>query len=288
MKTLGLIWIILITFFGLGRTDSGYVTTILPFKMILQDVIGRQDTVFTILPPGASPHTYEIKPSEISRIEKSRALFYGAENLDGWVRNVAHSHPVKLLEMLPSDRVLSIDKINPDGDRQPVGPDPHFWSDPLAVKALLPALVDTLCRLQPEGCTVFRKNAEIFSAHLDTLHRRIQQQLFSLGNPKVLLSHPFFQYYLKRFGFEIMGIIETIPGTEPTPKDLRNLIELAKRHQAQAILVHAQHSPRAAELIAEAAALKLIRLDPIGGIPGRETYEKWLQYNTRLLVEGLK
>ena len=103
-----------------------------------------------------------------------------------------------------------------------------------------------------------------------------------------MLSHPFFQYFLNRFDIHLAGIIEVIPGKEPSPRELMKIIKKVKRENVKAIFTHPQLPDRAAESVAEAAGIKVYELDPIGGVTGRVTYNELLLYNTRILFEALK
>lgn len=266
--------------------QSRFVTTIYPFKVIIQEIVGKTEGVEEILPPGASPHTYELRPSELKEIEKATAFFYGSANLDGWAAEINTTHRIELLNILPKKNQLALKNFS--GSKEVKGVDPHFWTDPLTVKALLPALVDTLCRIDTTNSAVYRQNSLQFSMQLDNLTQLIKKSLAGIPNKGVLLAHPFFQYYLKRFGFDLIGTIETIPGSEPTPRELKEIIDLANQQQLKLILTQPQISDRPAQLIAEATGAKIVQLDPIGGVPGRETYDELLLYNTTTLLESMQ
>jgi len=266
--------------------QSRFVTTIYPFKVIIQEIVGKTEGVEEILPPGASPHTYELRPSELKEIEKATAFFYGSANLDGWAAEINTTHRIELLNILPKKNQLALKNFS--GSKEIKGVDPHFWTDPLTVKAMLPALVDTLCRIDTTNSAVYRQNSLQFSMQLDNLTQLIKESLAGIPNKGVLLAHPFFQYYLKRFGFDLIGTIETIPGSEPTPRELKQIIDLAKQQQLKLILTQPQISDRPAQLIAEATGAKIVQLDPIGGVPGRETYDELLLYNTTMLLESMQ
>jgi len=263
-----------------------YVTTLYPFKMIIERIVGERGEVDEILPPGASPHTYELKPSEIKKAEKATALFYGADNLDGWVLKLDHPESISLFGLLPAQNQLAIKNYAGRSADEVIGSDPHFWTDPLAVKVMLPALVDTLCALDPEGWDTYRKNSLSFSNKLDSLEIKIHNAFSQIRNKSVILAHPFFQYFLKRFGFRVEGIIETIPGKESTPRELKEIIDRANEHNVKVILTHPQSSDRPARLVAEATKAKVVELDPIGGVAGREAYDELLLYNTQILLKA--
>jgi zinc transport system substrate-binding protein len=272
-----------------AESRARIVTTIHPFKEILQKVAGDRMEVIQLLPSGASPHTYELRPSEIMKIEQARAVFYGAANLDGWVTKMQQAHLISLVDMIPDSLVLHISTsfhFHSEDDRSSV--DPHFWTDPLVVKAILPAICDTLSVLDPGGKNIYLQNMKAFQIELDKLKQEIALKVQSLKGTSVFLSLPFFQYYLKRFGFKIAGIIEINPGTEPTPRELKFFIDLSQKENVRAVLAQVQLSDRPAKLLAEAAHIVLINLDPLGGFPGRKTYSELLLYDTHLLVKDLE
>ena len=117
---------------------------------------------------------------------------------------------------------------------------------------------------------------------------RVQEKLDIIDNKTVLLSHPFFQYYLKRFNFDLVGIIEVSSGTEPTPKELKEIIDLVKERKVKAIFRHSQHSDRASQIISESTGIKIVALDPLGGVIDRKTYDEILLYNTNVIIEALR
>lgn len=282
-----LFYILLLTTVSLGAQVE-YVTTIHPFKAIIDQIDGHRGNVYELLPPGASPHTYELKPSDIRTVQKATAIFFGADNLDGWVTKLENVKRISLFEMVPQQNRQMVKYFAGKRKGEVMGDDPHFWTDPLAVKALLPTLTDKLCNLDPAGCEIYRKNSPKFENQLDSLYQVIQNKFLRVDRKEVMLAHPFFQYFLKRFNFKLIGIIETIPGSEPTPRELKEIIDEAKRQNLKLILTHPQISDRPTELIAEATGAKICELDPIGGVAGRETYAELLLYNTQILLEALQ
>lgn len=261
-----------------------YVTTIHPFKEILQRVVGERGKVICLLSPGSSPHTFNISPSEVKVIESADALFYGAKNLDEWAIGYSNPNKIELLSLLPVDSLLNIFTIRNEN----VGTDPHFWTDPLLVKIMLPQLVTKLCSIDPDGCKIYETNAEEFAEELKTIYRQINKNLEEVNKRTVILSHPFFQYFLMRYNFELAGTIEPIPGKEPTPKELKELIDIALKNNVEAIFTHIQLHDNAARLLSESTGIEVYTLDPIGGIEESESYKDMLMYNTEIILKAMK
>jgi zinc transport system substrate-binding protein len=258
-------------------------------------VVGDRGGVKAILPPGSSPHTYQLKPSDMRRIESATALFLGGRGLDEWALKFKTSQHIELIELLPKNELLYFEAEEKHeheeghGDHHHSdGVDPHFWTDPVVVKFLIPNLVEALCKIDPEGSKIYRENAQKYILQLDNLYSLIKQRLLPVRKKKVMLSHPFFGYYFKRFGIKLVGLTEKSPGKEPTPKELKTLIETVNEENVKAIFCHIQLPDRSAKLVGEAAKVKVFELDPIGGVNGRKTYKEMLLYNTEILLKALK
>jgi zinc transport system substrate-binding protein len=288
-------------FSNIAWTQVRYVTTIHPFKAILKEVVADRAEVNGILPPGASPHTFELRPSDVRAIESAKALFYGSENLDAWALKFPNSNQIELINLVDPNALIYFqaehaehqsdvhrDRDQEVGHHHSSGVDPHFWTDPLTVKSMLPVLVEKLCALDPAGCEKFKNNSDRFSSQLDSLHVKLKAMLAPIQGSNVMISHPFFQYFFRRYDLNLVGIVEAIPGKEPTPKQLKAYIEQVKQNKVKAIFDHIQLPDRAAKLVAEASGLKICHLDPLGGVAARQNYDELLLYNAKLILEALR
>lgn len=263
-----------------------YVTTIPPFEDILGPVVGDRGRISVLLARGGSPHTYEPRPSDLRWSESSTALVYGAHHLDAWAAGLPAPAHVALLDLVPATYRLPMDAAPQEGE--PVGSiDPHFWTNPLAVRAMLPALADTLCHFDAAGCSVYRANADAFDTDLVALDAQLREVLAPVRDVPVLLAQPFFRYFLERYGPRLVGIVEPHPAKEPTPRAIQAMIERVRQRNVKAILAQTQLSPRAARAVAEATGVPVIELDPIGGATHR-TYAELLLYNARVLRDSLQ
>jgi zinc transport system substrate-binding protein len=287
--------------FSYSYSQTKYVTTIHPFQEILKNIIGDRGEVYQILPPSASPHTYELRPSDVRLVESSKALFYGSENLDAWALKFQNVNRIELIKLIVKDSLIYFQEYTQDqkpgvyqkgkeslGHDHSVGIDPHFWTDPLTVQSMLPSLVEKLCALDPDGCETFMQNSKQFSRQLNNLDAKLREMLAPIYGSKVMISHPFFQYFFKRYGIKLIGVIEKNPGREPTPKDIKSLIDQVKHENVKAIFDHTQLPDRAAKILAESTGIKCYHLDPVGGVPGRQSYEELLLYNAKIILEALR
>jgi zinc transport system substrate-binding protein len=290
-----ILFLIILLLFNFAQSQTRYITTIHPFQEIIKGIIHNHAQITTMIPPGASPHNYEIRPSDMKVIESAAALLLGGPGLDTWARKFNNTKSIELLDLVPEEFLLHFDAdlsqqndIKTHHENHSTGIDPHFWTDPLAIKAMLPFLTDTLCAIDEQNCAHYKGNALRFAYYLDSLYLAMEKSLRDVKGRSVLLSHPFFRYYLHRFDIKIIGIIEDTPGTEPTPRELSDIIMRIKKENVRAILTHPQLSDLPAKLVSESTGIKVVELDHLGGRPGRLTYEEIMSYNTQILLEALR
>ena len=94
MKRIGYFAVIFICLFGAGMpTLAGAAPTvfvsILPQKFFVQQISGDLINVEVMVPPGASPHTYEPKPSQMRKLAESRAYFtIGVALEEAWLDRI--------------------------------------------------------------------------------------------------------------------------------------------------------------------------------------------------------
>jgi ABC-type Zn uptake system ZnuABC Zn-binding protein ZnuA len=166
--------------------------------------------------------------------------------------------------------------------------DPHFWTDPLAVRSMLPELARTLGELDPAGAEHYRSQADLFARELDKLHEEMTVRLKPVEGQPTLLFHPSFLYLIRRYRLQFAGVIEAFPGKSPTPRYLAEIIETIESSGARAIFTEPQLARQPARVVAESADVALFELDPIGGQEGRMTYRELMLHNADVLREALQ
>jgi zinc transport system substrate-binding protein len=273
-----------------------YVATIKPLALILSELVAGRAEVRTLLSPAASPHTYEPRPSDARAVAGALAFFQVGVGLDDWATSMQSKELVAVMEMLP---VANQMMMEPGGctdhghdhaghDHGALVVDPHFWTDPLATAAVVPALVAKLATLDPAGAAVYQANGAAFVERLKALDAALRDELASIKGAPVVLFHPSFLYMLSRYELRYVGVIEASPGKEATPRYLAALGESLRREGVRAIFTEPQLNPRPAEALAREAGVRLAILDPNGSVAGSDTYASFLLTNARALRLALQ
>lgn len=300
-----------------ARTDSAaearpsFAATIHPLYAIVAEVAGDRADVHRIAPPGASPHTFELRPGDAQRTSDAAVLFYVHDHLDGWAAKAPSSNRVAAFDLLgeefhrrfapveagaccleharmkAAEREAAASGHEGHGHEVHVveagGLDPHFWMDPLAAAAFARSAAETMAGADPDGAADYRRNAEAFSARMDDLVVEATDAAAPARDGVIVVAHPAFGYLFDRLGLETGAVVEITPGTEPGAQEIANIVELVRASDSVAVFLEPQLSNAPARVIAREVGVPVFELDPIGGVEGRQTYRDVVMYNARNL-----
>lgn len=268
--------------------SAPFVVTIPPLKLILQEIVGDETQVVCILPPGSSPHSFELRPSVARQLAEARAVFFVDGSIDGWAAQSASGKLHAVFPMVPEAYQLAYDigsGHDHDSDASPLNA--HFWSDPVAVRAIIPDLVTALSKLEPARAAQFQANGAAFMKTLADLHDEIGAGKPDSDAYSLAAFHPSWQYFCHRYGIRVTAYIEPFPGKEPTPRALQALQMALGESPHRIILSEVQLSAKPAEVLAESLGASVTKIDPLGGEGERATYSGLLRYNAALLWDAL-
>lgn len=228
------------------------VVTVEPHRYFVEQLSGGAVDVIALLPPGASPTSFQ------PGIETLRAL----EDASLLVR-VGHPHfPFErawldgLLRERPDLRVVDAHS----GAARDDSHDPHAWLSPTAAAALVDALAPELARLVGDEPGV-RARASRLRAEIDALDRELRGTLAPVRGGRFLVLHPAWGHFARHYGLEQVAIEHE--GKAPGPRELSLLVRSAARDGLRSVIVVPQIDPGRAHSIARAIDGRVVELDPL-------------------------
>lgn len=229
-------------------------TSLRVFELIINEIIGENGHVTALVRDNQSPHAFHPRPSDVVKMNRSSTIVLGAPELDGWVSELIDQDPIYLAEHLDAG-----DWIYESGVRNP-----HFWTDPLIVKKLALPLAKEFCQIERRQCDEFEQNAEHFIKELEALDEKLHGIMAQFIGARVYTTQPFFDYFLRQYGLESVGSLESIPGNEPPPSRIIRMLKNEKLSPSAGIIAQARLPDVAARLFQSESDLPIIFLDPIG------------------------
>jgi zinc transport system substrate-binding protein len=257
--------------------------SITPLADFAQQVGGDHVQVFTLVSPGASPHTYELTPSQVQQVACARLLVLNGVGLEHWADN--------LIESADNPSLLVVDtstgiEILEDADGS--GGNPHIWLDPQNAIMQVMHIRDALVQVDEAYAAEYQANAQNYIAELQELDHSIESEVATWLSRQFIAFHPAWLYFARRYGLEQAAVIERFPGVEPSPAEVIQIIETARRIGARAIFAEPQFSPKAAQTIAEESDAQVIFLDPLGSDLENTNYLDLMRANVARMAEALR
>jgi zinc transport system substrate-binding protein len=292
------------------------IASIFPITDIVQQVGGERWEVWTLIPAGASAHTYEPTPEQVRQLAQARVFFQIGLGLEFWLEKLVRA--TKNAELVRVDLSQAIETLpapspelpspsrkgtghgqgrlhrtaakgKPDHIHPHEGADVHFWLDPVRMQQVVTHVKQVFATLDPEHAQLYAERAQGVHMELEKLHAEILQRTQGLQNRRFIALHAAWTYFAPRYDLGQAAVIEPFPGREPSPRYLADLAQLMRREKVEAIVIEPQLTATAAQALARETGARVGILDPYGGrgISGRESYLDLMRYNVAALVKLL-
>lgn len=281
---LGGLFAILIKPTNLLSKKDKVAVTIYPTFDIVRNVAGDEIDVVLILPPGASPHTFDPSPQEIKSLLGSKAVFAIGFGLDGWVSKLSESAGVKNVITLEKN----IDLLGFEEDPTDISINPHYWLSVKNAEQIAVQVRDELVIMFPEKEISINENYKKYRSELKILDGEIESRLSELEESDIATFHNAWGYFARDYDVNVVATFEEFPGEEPTAEFLKEFQEKVRSENVNVIFAEPQFSTRPIEPIVNDLGIEISVLDPLGGVEGRETYIQMMRYNLNQIVEALK
>jgi zinc transport system substrate-binding protein len=292
------------------------IASIFPVADLVQQIGAERWETLTLLPAGASAHTYEPTPEQVRQLAQAGIFFQIGLKLEFWLEKLvrASKNPA-LVNVVLSEGIETIATPSPELPEPPQkgghgghasrrlqssgehqhghaheGPDAHYWLDPIRMLQVVSRIEQEFTNLDPEYATLYAERAQRVRTDLEQLHAAIIQRTEGLPNRRFIALHAAWTYFARRYNLVQAAVVEPFPGREPSPRYLAGLAQLMRREQIQAVVIEPQLSTNAAQALARETGARVGLMDPYGGpgVPGRESYLDLMRYNVASLVKLLE
>lgn len=254
---------------------------------ITRNIAGDRQTVVTLLPFGADPHSYQPTPQDVTNITQSKVLIINGADYEHFLEPI--------LENAGGERevVEASAGITPREEAGSV--DPHIWLDPNNVIVYVENIREALTHFDPAGAAVYQANAEAYVTELKSLDAWIVEQVNQIPAEKRLLvtNHEAFGYFAARYGFTIAGtVIESFSSdASPSAQQMAALIDQIKASGAPAIFLDTADNTTFAQQIADETGVRVVtdlHLESLTDGPPAATYIDMMKNNVTQIVNALK
>jgi manganese/zinc/iron transport system substrate-binding protein len=211
----------------------------------VRTVAGERADVVGLINSGVDPHLYKATRSDIKKIMDADAVFYNGLLLEGkltdtLIRAASSGKPVHAVTELVDESSL----LEPEGFNGHF--DPHLWMDPRAWAGTVGVVRDRLTELDPGGGEIFSANAAAYEGEIAALDAYAETVLRTVPASKRVLvtAHDAFNYFGRRYGFEVVGIQGISTESEAGVRDIERLVDLLVDREIGAVFIESTVSDR--------------------------------------------
>ena len=237
--------------------------TLEPLRYFTEAIAGDNYEVVSMVPKGSSPESYDPTPQQLVNLSKSQAYlrigYIGFEQV--WMKKLEANCPNMKVYNTSKGIDLIRDKGLWHGDHfHEGGVEPHVWNSTQNALIIADNIYQALCELDST-------HQEDYQKRLDVLKQTIRQTdanvrtLLENADSTFLIYHPALSYFARDYGLKQVSIEEG--GKEPSPAQLKTLIETCRNENVHTIFVQQEFDQRNAQLIANELGVNIVSINPL-------------------------
>lgn len=232
-----------------------------PLKYLVEHLAGDHVRVEIMLPPGASPATYEPTPRQMAAL--NGAVLYlqiGLPFEDPILSRISALVPG--LEVVDCRQGVTLVPMESGDDGHGHGPlDPHIWLDPMRMRTVALTTAEALGKRVPATAADLESLLSGLLEAIDVTDRRVAARLAPFKGRDLLVFHPAYGYFARRYGL-VQDAVEA-GGKAPSARQLAVIVKGLGDRPTPAIFVQPQFSQTAAHRVADALGCQVVVLDPL-------------------------
>jgi zinc transport system substrate-binding protein len=280
MRGIGFLWAIFCAvvagiFSGCGAgAPSQPVPTvavsILPLKYLTDSIGGGDFQTVVVVPPGASPETFEPTLSSMKEVSRAKAYFQVGlldfeRPFEAAVRN--NGSEIRFVDLSQGLALIADEDLSGQThDSEAIsghlhGTDPHVWLSPARFRQLAENVARTLTEINPDSAEKYAVNLRRLTSIVDSVDRYILSFFNELKGRSFLIYHPFLTYYAADYSLRQIPIEQE--GKEPSVAYLKTTISRIGEERLNTVFYQQEQHRRVVESLIEQAGLQAVALDPL-------------------------
>lgn len=252
----------------------GVIVSIFPQKQFVERIGGDKVDVTVMVPPGASPHTYEPTPSQMKAVGEANLyakVGSGVEFENAWMDKIQAANDkmilvdcskgIQLIEMVEHHHEEEHEHEEAEGEHEHGGLDPHIWTSVKNAKVMVENIHTGLVQVDPENSQYYLENKNAYLKELDNLDRQFEESFSGLESEKFMVFHPAWGYLAKDYGLTQVPIEQE--GKMPSAQELAHLIDEAREENIKVVFASPQFNKDEADYIAIEIGGTVVMINPL-------------------------
>ncbi|SEM64523.1 zinc transport system substrate-binding protein [Pseudomonas sp. ok272] len=275
------LFVILVTFtaslfvIGTAQAEVKVLTSIKPLQLIVaavQDGVGVPEV---LLPPGASPHNYALRPSDVRKVQAVDLLYWIGPDMEGFLPRVLKGRtlPTVAVQDLPGLKLRHFaedshshteEADEHDHDHRPGTLDAHLWLSTVNARVIAAKVAADLSAADPANAARYQSNLKAFDARMDALDQRLKARLAAVAGKPYFVFHEAFDYFEDAYGLKHAGVFSVAAEVQPGAQHVAAMRTRLQDVGKTCVFSEPPLRPRLAETLVAGLPVKLAELDALG------------------------
>ncbi|OBU11315.1 zinc ABC transporter substrate-binding protein ZnuA [Morganella psychrotolerans] len=284
----GIKTVFIATFLSLSAqtASADVLTSLRPVGLIAAAIADGVTDTQILLPDGASPHDYALKPSDLKKIRSADLVIWVGPELETFLQKPLAAVPAQkqiviseLEQVRPFLLKNNEDDDHDDDEHHHHGVyNMHLWLSPDIARQTAQVVYNKLLESYPDKKSALDVNLRKFNGQLTETEKNITQQLAPVKNKGYFVFHDAYGYFEKRFDLSPSGHFTINPEISPGAQTLSNIKLKLAEQDALCVFAEPQFRPAVITAVAKGTNAKMGVLDPLGSAiaVGRDGYTEFL------------
>ena len=258
------------------------VVSLKPIHALVAGVMGEAGEPRLMVPGSASPHTYQMRPSDARGLSSADLIVWIGEGMERFLdrpiavlgsgAEVVTLHEAAGMELLPNREggiwhdehtEVHVDEHDDHGHDHAEF-DMHVWLDPGNASRIAGVVADALARIDPGRAATYRDNAEATRTRIAALESSLHERLAPVRQRAFIVFHDAYGYFEHAFGLHGKGAIAVDPARPPSARRLAELRGALAEHDIRCVFTEPQFEPDLVHTVIEGTGIRTATLDPLG------------------------
>nr|WP_202602820.1 zinc ABC transporter substrate-binding protein [Pseudomonas protegens] len=261
---------------GSAQAEVRVLTSIKPLQLIAAAVQDGVAVPEVLLPPGASPHNYALRPSDVRKVQSVDLLYWIGPDMEGFLPRVLKGRSLpsvavqdllgmKLRHFAEDSHSHAEDADEHDHDHRPGTLDAHLWLSPVNARVIATRMAADLSAADPANAARYQNNLKAFSERLDALDARLKARLAGIAGKPYFVFHEAFDYFEDAYGLKHAGVFSVAAEVQPGAQHVAAMRARLQQVGKTCVFSEPPLRPRLAETLVAGLPVKLAELDALGG-----------------------
>jgi len=261
---------------GPAQAEVKVLTSIKPLQLIAAAVQDGVAIPEVLLPPGASPHNYALRPSDVRKVQSVDLLYWIGPDMEGFLPRVLNGRtlPNVAVQDLPGMKLRRFaedshshaeEADEHDHDHRPGSLDAHLWLSPVNARVIATKMAADLSAADPDNAARYQSNLKAFDERLDALDARLKKRLADVQGKPYFVFHEAFDYFEDAYGLKHVGVFSVAAEVQPGAQHVAAMRARLQEVGKTCVFSEPPLRPRLAETLVAGLPVKLAELDALGG-----------------------